>query len=405
MLWNSIGSFIYLFGQWIITLLVVRLASDYSGAGYLNLAITITSIFGSLATFNLRTYIISDHDAVHNAMQYVGFRVISCSASFAFCCIYALFFDYDVYQYTCIVLYMVFRVMEAATDCFYAFQQRELRMDIGGKSMIMRGVLSVVAFGTVFFIFQDTMLGIIGMLVVSGVVIVFFDIPQARRFTSIKPKFSLDMMKRLFIDGGLITLTSLLSDWVVTYVRQMVDMILGTSAIGIYATVAAPVVIIQVGISYIFNPLLPALNERYAASNKKGYFQYVFRVFACVAVIAVLGVVLSIALGEPVLEFLYGQGIADYSYLLPTLVLLTALNALQWFVRTLLVMQRVLVPPLLACLPALILCVVFVTPCIQANGLMGANYIIIGCYAASTVITLLIFFISTRRHFRESSER
>jgi len=60
MLWNSAGSLTYLACQWLVTVLVVRLTSGYDAAGLLSLAMSVTGIFGTFATYKMNTYQISD---------------------------------------------------------------------------------------------------------------------------------------------------------------------------------------------------------------------------------------------------------------------------------------------------------------------------------------------------------
>lgn len=44
LLWNTIGTFLYTFAQWVLTVLVVRMDS-YEFAGYLAIAITASSTY------------------------------------------------------------------------------------------------------------------------------------------------------------------------------------------------------------------------------------------------------------------------------------------------------------------------------------------------------------------------
>ena len=59
MLYNSVGFIVYLFCQWLITIVVVRL-SNYEDAGILSLAMSINNILYAISTFGLRNYQVSD---------------------------------------------------------------------------------------------------------------------------------------------------------------------------------------------------------------------------------------------------------------------------------------------------------------------------------------------------------
>ena len=74
MAWNSIGSMFYLGCQWIITILVVRLSSDYTAAGTLALGMAIANIFNPIGYYKIRTLQVSDLSNAYSSCDYIGFR-------------------------------------------------------------------------------------------------------------------------------------------------------------------------------------------------------------------------------------------------------------------------------------------------------------------------------------------
>ena len=58
LLWNTIGTFLYTFAQWVLTVLVVRMDS-YESAGYLAIAITASSTYLQIALYGMRNFQIS----------------------------------------------------------------------------------------------------------------------------------------------------------------------------------------------------------------------------------------------------------------------------------------------------------------------------------------------------------
>ena len=64
---------------------------------------------------------------------------------------------------------------------------------------------------------------------------------------------------------------------------------MGETALGIYGPVTQPVVLLQVGATYLFNPFITVFADSYARRDKKGFFKAVF---------AVQGIVLALLLDE-----------------------------------------------------------------------------------------------------------
>lgn len=69
-IWNSIGNFTYLVCQWLITVIIVRLA-DYREAGVFSLAMSITNTFYAVASWGIRTYQVSDVDNKYRDNAYI----------------------------------------------------------------------------------------------------------------------------------------------------------------------------------------------------------------------------------------------------------------------------------------------------------------------------------------------
>lgn len=59
MLWNSVGSIVYMGGQWVLSVLVVR-TLGYTDAGIFSLAMSLTNTFYSLANYGIRNFQVSD---------------------------------------------------------------------------------------------------------------------------------------------------------------------------------------------------------------------------------------------------------------------------------------------------------------------------------------------------------
>ena len=75
MLWNSVGSLMYLGCQWLVTVFVARMATDYESAGVLALAMAISNIFAHIALYRIRTYQVTDVNKSVSAQEYVAFQI------------------------------------------------------------------------------------------------------------------------------------------------------------------------------------------------------------------------------------------------------------------------------------------------------------------------------------------
>ncbi len=144
-MWNTVGSVFYMATQWLITILVVRLGG-VEPAGNLSLAMSVNNIFYSIAMFGIRNYQVTDVNEKYRNGTYLFGRILSCTGAMALCLIYCMGVDYDNGQKISIILYGIFKMSEALYDAYAGICQKNWRMDFIGKSWLIRGIITFVAF-------------------------------------------------------------------------------------------------------------------------------------------------------------------------------------------------------------------------------------------------------------------
>lgn len=89
--WNTVGSIAYLACQWLTTVAVVRLSSDFTYAGDLSLAMTISNLFVPIGLYKIRSFQVSDLSCEYSSGEYIGFRLSTIVLGFVFVLPYAFF--------------------------------------------------------------------------------------------------------------------------------------------------------------------------------------------------------------------------------------------------------------------------------------------------------------------------
>lgn len=258
MLWNSLGSMTYLACQWLITIVVVRLSSGYEDAGLLSLAMSVVGIFGTFANYKMGTYQISDISRENTLGEYMGFRCLTLAGSFVACMAYA-WLTCASYALITVALFYCFKAVGLIIDILHGEDQINRRMDYIGKSFMLQGVSTLAAFTVVYVLTQDLNIAIVAMLVAAIGVLVLFDIPHCHRFTRVI--VSLSAKKALFFLRTSLpaVIASVAASAIFTIPKQYLAVVSGDAALGIYASVAAPALVIQMGAQYLYGPLLDVL--------------------------------------------------------------------------------------------------------------------------------------------------
>ena len=397
-LWNAVGCLFYLGCQWLTTVLVVRLSSDYENSGALAFAMANGIIFASIGLYKIRTFQVSDVTGEYSSRDYVAFRFATIGLGLIWAAIYLpLSCSSNTQLLGASVAYLVFKSDEVFSDVLYGIDQRAYRMDYIGKSQLMRGVLSLVGFALPLHLLDNLVAGILGMAVGCMAVTALYDIPHARRLDDIHPAWN---RRRMFSLGRACLLAmvgSLCANGIVSLVRQYYGITYGSEALGIYASVATPAVLIQVSATYLYSPMIGSLAETLREHGKQAFLKRFFVIMALIlGVLAAFIVALSFV-GNWALQLVFGASIAPYTYLFPFVLIATACVGILFYTNDVLVVLR-RNSVMLACnLVALVAALALALPLTAQWGMNGINFSVIGgCLIAIALSTF--FIIRSTRH-------
>lgn len=390
-IWNTAGNFVYLLSQWLLTYVVV-LTLGYGEAGVFSLAMSIGNSLSTIATYTMRNYQVSDVAHTFSDSTYKASRYATSLVALAVCIVFIAANGYSSYIASCIVVFMIFKLSEAISDVYQGILQKESRMDFIGISFIIKGVSGVFAFTTAILVTRSLFLALLGLCLASFAVVIFYDKRRASSFSSKKaePTQRSEIFALLKICLP-IAVFGLLFNSMGQLPRYFLEAQLGTEMLGIYASVAMPVVIVQVSASFIFAPLATP----FAIYLDKGDIHSFKRLF--VKVLFFIGALSAVALlafglfGEWLLQLLLGPSITDYAYLVMPLVVCTILTAASWFLSTVLIITRKLKELLVASVLAFVIVTAGSIPAINGYGMNGASFVLIAAlivFVAGNAIAL-----------------
>lgn len=401
-IWNSMGSMVYLISQWLISVLVVRV-SGVEVAGNLTLAMSINNVFYSIAMQGIRNYQVSDTNEKYKAGTYVYSRIFSCIVTFLMCVVYCNVIQYNAEQKECIIAYCLFKISEALYDVYAGICQKEWRMDYIGKSWMIKGIVTLVTFWGGLLIFPKLSWTIIGMAISSYIVLCIYDIPRAKSLTKISIAYkdiqSLYLIKECFPLFCYLILSTIIP----TIPRIFMERILGGYALGIYGSIATPTLIVQMGASYIFNPFLTLFAEQYNSAKIKEFRGTMKKCIFAIGGLSIVSLVGGKVFGKWGLTLLYGTEVAKYEFLLLPLICCTILTATVWLFCGLLTVVRDFKGLIVSNLVAVFINGISSFLCLNVFSMQGASVAL----SISLVIEIvfLYFFLNKRLNQVKRKER
>lgn len=370
--WNSIGSLFYLGCNWLLTILVVRLNSSYFEAGILSLGMSISTALWGLMSLNLRTFQISDLNGVYTDGDFIINRIATCVVSLLFCSIIVIYNNYDPYTVKCIFAYMTVKISEAIVDVFHGIDQKAWRLDIAGKSSILRGISVLLGFLAGELLFHDLLAAIVLMSVSLYAVIIFYDCSVCKKevginFTARKKNFS-----SLMYVGIPLGLYMSILNLIGVVPRLHIEKILGAEKLGIFASISTITVLIPQFCSLIFNPLMGIFAQHWEKQNKKSFLRMFWGCFAGILCLGIVVIIFCFWIGEPLLVLIFGESIRIESTLLVPIVGTAILTTMIWFLGGIFTVLRDSKFLFGGTLVSFVACFVTSELLIHQNGLIGA---------------------------------
>lgn len=392
-MWNTIGSLFYLACQWLLSVVVVRFSTDYGDAGVLSLAMSITNIFAIVALFNVRNYQVADSSSLYSTTDYVTHRLITCALALVTCAIFVLISGYDMLTTLSILAYMIIKLVEGFADVLHGSAQKKWRLDIAGKSFIIRGVLLISSFTLSFIWWHNLALSIFIMAISTLIPLIFYDYIAVKRLDS----FSISFNKKRLLSLSRICLPMVgygLCIYSITPIaRYVIELFHGKEVLGYYATVSTVAVLVQAFVNLIFTPLIGIFEQAYEKNDKRAILKLFVKLIILLVGVTLLAVVAIAIAGEFAMVLVFGESIRPYVYLLYPTVVASCLTAFVWLMGMLLVVMRDSITLLIGALLGFILNTALCFATIKTTAYFGANLAIILSLALISIIYLVRFLV------------
>lgn len=394
--WNSAGSLVYQGCLWLTTIIVVVASPNYENSGYLAYAMAIGNLFLPIALYGMRTIQVSDLENKYSQQNYFAFRIFTIGLSFVIFTLYTMITTSSSFESILVVIaFLLFKADECFANVCQGAEQKADRMDYIGKSLLARGILCAVSFSLIVWFLDNLILAVLGMFVSGVSVTIVYDLPHARLFGSVVPRITKEKAKALLRKCAPAVLSNILCAGVVSVSRQVFGLSFGEDALGIYAAVATPAVIVQMLASLLYAPLLTTIARKWRDDDPKAFGSYLLKTFGKMFLVLLVAMLLMWMVGAPALTLIYGDSISDYVGLFPGVLVISACIAIIWFLTDVLIVLRRMRDVLVFNAISFTILLVTIKPFIDALYMDGINCSIIVSYAAGIVVgaILLVRFI------------
>jgi len=322
--YNSFGTMFYYGCQWLTTILIVHL-SGFEDAGNYSLAMTFTAAFSILALFNTRQFQVSDVKGEYSDRTYIYSRGIAMAIAMGVCVIALVFNDYTPYQWSVLLMYMLYKCGEAWIDVYHGIDQKNGRMDYICYSYIVRSILMMAGFCGVLYLTKNLIYAVGAMTFTTFLIAFIYDRKIALGFMDKADKADMAAIKRLMLTMVPLVIVAVTNNLSISLPKYFLERYYDATVLGYYSSVATPSMIVQVGAATIFTPLITPLADKLAEDDKKGFLDILKKVGIVFAGLSVLALIVAALLGEWFLVLFFGEEIRPYTYLFVPIIISTLL--------------------------------------------------------------------------------
>lgn len=395
-----IGSFTYLFCQWIMSVLVLRLSGSYEEAGVFGIAVSISNIFYIISSFSIRNYQVADIDCKFSPAEYFSHRIITCVISLVLLVVYLAFVRYSLYVTLSVISFMLVKIIESLIDAIHGAFQKDDEYNIIFMSLVIRGISIVIVFSVVEKLTKNLVVSLFFTAFISTCLAFVIDFKRFSADYKIIIKINNKSNYKLFVVCLPLFVNGLLSTLICNLPRIIGEKICGEEMFGFYASISAPTIIIHVVASSIFSPYITRLSILYK-NKDKNYFKIIFLIQIAIVFVTVLAIIGFKLLGSWFLETVFNKELLKYEYLLLPSLLSAALNINTAFLSAVFtVIDRNCIMTIVATITA-VCSVILSYLFINTNNLQGINYTLIISYCFELITSYFLALKISYKNIRK----
>jgi O-antigen/teichoic acid export membrane protein len=331
--WTLAGNVLYAACQWGMLSVIAKLGTS-AAVGQFALGLAICAPVYMFTNFQLRAVQATDSRNEFQFSDYFTLRLLATGVGWVSVLGIVLALQYDPITTQVIVLISSAKAIECLSDVIAGLLQKEERLDRVAVSLLIRGSSSLIAFALIFLYSESLVAAVIGMLLAWCSVLVLYDLRWAstyagnwRRFIS----FNRTVQRRLLVLSLPLGIVMTLLSLNVNAPRYFLQHFLGSSILGIFASLAYAVVAVGLIVNAVGQSASTRLSQMFADRRTGEFWRLTLKLCLLGVAIIFTGVPLAIVIGRPVLTLLYRREYAEHIGVLALMVASAGVSAVASF--------------------------------------------------------------------------
>lgn len=319
-----LGRVVYAASLWGILVVVAKLTTPQVVGRY-SLALAITAPVFSFLNLRLRALLATDARGEYTFGSYLGLRLITTTLAFLLIAGFVLWTGYSLEAALVVLAVGLAKAFESVSDLLFGQMQKSERMDYMGRSLMLKGPLSLLCMGLVIHLTDSLWRGIFGLVAVWAGLLFLFDKRNTVRVLKsgehLQPSWCFRKLGRLAWLAAPLGVQTMLISLNSSVPRYFVRSYHGEAMLGYFTAIAYILVAGSTVIFALQQAASPRLALYYARDLRGAFTGLLIKLIGIGFALGCAGVLVSLVLGQQLLMLFFGSEYARFAGVLVWMML------------------------------------------------------------------------------------
>ena len=338
-IWNVIGSGLGSVSSFVLLLCVTRTVGVVEG-GIFSLAFATAQILLTVGKFGVRSYQVTDINNEIEFGTYLRTRIWFCFLMIVIGILYVLFVGYEWRKGIIFFAVCVIKMVDAIEDVFHGQLQRMGHLDMAGKLLSVRNLITIICFATSMYVTRDLLLGNIITAIISISIALISNIVVIKRYLQIRLIPNFEKEKQLIFACTPLFIGHFLSIYIYNVPKYVLEFIGTETEIAVYSIIFMPAFVINLFSEFIFKPLLTMIATYWNNHCMKEFISVVKQLLVNIFGLTIIIIIGAHLLGTQLLTVFYAVDVMPYRKELVILILSGSFSAAAYLLYNVLTSMR-----------------------------------------------------------------
>ena len=341
-IWTVASGLVYSVTSLAFLMVVSNVLGDVQSNIY-SIGMMIAQQMLTVGRFSVRNFQVSDVKDKYSFSEYLSFRIITCSLTVLITIIWIIVGGYRGDVAIVIAAFTIHRISESFSDLFEGLYQQKLRLDVSGKSQLIKNILMLISFCGMIIITKNLVLSAVVLAVESVLLLVIIDLPLLGHFSKVGLCFRLKSMWQIGLACFSLFLSSFLHAYINNSPKYAIEDYKGSGSdigVGRFSMLFMPTFVVELLSGFTMRTWLSKMAIYHSDGNRKGFRKLVLGQLLVVLVITTGAMTFMYFLGGYFLSFIYGTNLHGYNAVNALLMLSGGLVAAYTLFENIIIIYR-----------------------------------------------------------------